>query len=284
MFDINSDKIFVPLVKFENKILDHEMLYSDKPISKNKNFVFNEQNKWKDMEPEGPLNSYGYRCDNFKDKHDGLHVVFAGCSETWGMSHNKKDIWSYKVYEMIKNEVDCSGYFNIGIPGSSIPTQIISLFKYFKNFGKPNYIFINFPDFFRYYNYSINKKSLIDSIYDYNSQPLLHLMAYQYYFMLEEYCNSNNIKLFSFTWMPNGDFLFDDGLYITKDGYDDYPLKTFKTFYEIDQKDMILNISKYIEKNKDKKYLEVARDGDHYGIAFHQYWADFIYKKYKNDK
>ena len=46
--------------------------------------------------------------------------------------------------------------------------------------------------------------------------------------------------------------------------------------------DHIINFEK---NNPNNEYNIIARDGGHAGVAYHDYWFNFIYKKYldKND-
>ena len=83
--------------------------------------------------------------------------------------------------------------------------------------------------------------------------------------MLEQYCKSHKIKLFSFSWSLETEnfmsFYFKD------------------TFYKIHNNNMYEKIYKY--KNKSNKdFLITARDGSHFGIGYNLYWANFIYNKY----
>ena len=275
-YKINEDKILIPIRKWEKRPFNENMLYSEFPISKyiddpvTESIINGKINK--------DINSFGYRCDEFINLHDKKHIVFAGCSVTWGIGLNLNEIWSYKIYEKINNQYGCSGYFNLAFPGSSIQTQIISLFKYFKKFGNPDVVFINFPDIYRYYNYSIKNNKIIDALYDYNSEKILSLISYQYYFMLDEYCRTNKIKLFSFTWFKKD--LEIDGESLTGNGLEKHPFDNFNFFYKINENDLYNYVFDKIKNNKDNKYMEFARDGEHYGIAYHDYWADFIYNKY----
>jgi len=276
---IDELKILQPIEKWENNKLSNNILYNDRPVSK---LINNYRHKEKILPITNELNTYKFRCDEFKTFHDNLHILFTGCSVTWGTALNISDTWSYKLYNKISSEIECSGYFNISDPGSSSINQIVNIFKYVKHFGKPNYIFINFPDQFRFYSYSKKIDSIVDAFYDHNSSKILDLLFYQYYFMLEEYCRQNNIKLYSFTWAIKGHIFEDDIL--NKYDIEKYPLEKFKSFYKTDIKEMHNFIFNYIENNKGIDNLEYASDNEHFGIAYHEYWTDFMYRKYLEDK
>jgi hypothetical protein len=221
-------------------------------------------------------NSLGFRSDEFKNNHDGLHVIFNGCSVTEGDGLNLEEMWSKKLYNKISNINKVSGYYNIASSGTSIVNQIIMFFKYFKQYGNPDIIFFNMTENFRFYVYENNTYK--SAFYSKESLPLLNLICYQYYFMLDHYCKTNNIKLFTFTWAGEAEG------YSKKESKEyDNAFKSFDSFYPIDPKDLIIFINKYKKENENKlfyNYIERARDGDHPGVGHQEYWANFMYSKY----
>lgn len=224
------------------------------------------------------INKFMFRSDDFIEKHDKFHVVFSGCSNTWGSGLLKEELWSYKTYKLITQDKKCSGYFNLGILGTSSSFIIINLFKYFKKYGNPNVIFINFPDSLRFFAYDNLNKKYYDAFYKKDSKEMLDLISFNYYFMLEQYCKSNNIQLYSFSWTDVKEyFLFPHEVLKV-------PFDSFETYYKIDQNDIYNNLKKDKELNKDDKYLEFARDGMHPGTSFHNYWSKFIYDKYRENQ
>jgi hypothetical protein len=222
------------------------------------------------------VNSYGYRCDEFTKIHKEKHILFSGCSNTYGIGLKKEEVWAYKVYNKI-NEVEvCSGYFNLGLGASNIIQCIINIFKYCKKFGNPNVIFINFPDYSRFFDFKEDENQYRITMNEnfYNNYYINKLTIYNYYFILEEYCRTNNIELFSFTWnLGYNNKRYADS---TNDIFKEY---NFKTFFYIDYKD--LNNNLFLLKNKDNnKFFDVARDNMHRGTGVHTYWSNFIYSKY----
>lgn len=223
---------------------------------------FKENNQWCF---EDELNDFNFRSDNFKDIHKNLHILFTGCSNTWGFALYKEEMWSKILYDKIKNLNNVSGYFNLSVPGTSILSQIVNLFKYFNKYGNPDVIFFNMPDPLRFYSY---ENRLIDSNYSEKSLPVLKLLIYQNYLMLEQYCKSNNIKLFSFSWHENTE---------------DFMSKLFKkTYYSIDKKIITNYLYEYSNKTNNI-YAIKARDGIHFGTGYNLYWANFMYEKYLED-
>jgi hypothetical protein len=215
------------------------------------------------------INKNGFRCDEFKNKHDGAHILFMGCSVTWGTGLYFNETWTSKLYEKLLQDFGLSGYFNIGIPGDSIFSQVVHAFKYFKNYGNPNIIFFNMPEIERFYAYSENDKSLVGSGVLKDKNEILNLLAYQYYYMLEQYCLSHGIKLLSFTWT-------EDELNLEK-----HNIKNFDTFYSIKKENMLKHIDWYSKENPEDKFSIVARDKKHFGTAYSDFWSKFMYEKYK---
>jgi hypothetical protein len=69
----------------------------------NKDLIFNTMGEtdldFRKNYPESMLddfNSFGFRCDNFIDTHNGKHILFMGCSETQGSNHGLDEAWAYK--------------------------------------------------------------------------------------------------------------------------------------------------------------------------------------------
>jgi len=222
------------------------------------------------------FNSKNFRCDEFINKHDGMHILFSGCSHTFGTGLKIEDTWAKMLYENISNKTKCSGYFNIGFPGTSLMHQVINTIKYCEKYGNPDAIFFNITELRRLYTLKTDFKgnpikpfTYNNGFYKLSAQPVLKLLAYQYYYMLEKYCESNNIQLFSFSWK-------------TGHGFNNLNLKTY---YKIEDKDLLDHVAEYKKNNPNKLCIEKAMDNQHYGIAYHDFWAKFIYEKFmeKND-
>lgn len=221
------------------------------------------------------LNDDGYRSDNFLKEHDGLHILFSGCSNTYGDGLEEHEIWAKQVYDRINHHTKTSGFFNIGTPGQGITYIIFHIFKYIENFGKPDAIFVNFPVPRRFV--SFDKKSdkyVYFNVYEPTDENFalwqtIPLLEYQYLFMLEQYCKSNNIILTYGTWDRKSYF---------------YTYEDLKYFIEIHDED---KISQYVKDHPEDPFTLDARDGVHYGTAFHTVWADSMYNSYmdriKND-
>jgi hypothetical protein len=244
---------------------NNDILYSDYPVSKVKKYkewseMFKKNHQWIKKKEMNDLN---FRSENFVNSHKKLHVLFTGCSQTFGIGLLEEELWAKNLYVLLNNKQQCSGYFNLATPGGSIGHIVVNIFKYCKNFGNPEAIFINLPNTCRTYTYDKDKEVLLDGRYSDEYIDFFNVISYQYYFLLEQYCNQNNIKLFSFSWHTNTNDLMS---------------KYFKTFTNISEN----NITEHITKKykNDYKNVIVARDGRHSGIGFNSYWTEKMYDEF----
>jgi hypothetical protein len=217
---------------------------------------------------EKEINSHGFRSEEFKNAHQGKHILFSGCSVTSGVGLLQEEMWAKKTYNKISEKEECSGYFNIGIGASGLCDQVSNMFKYFNTYGNPDVIFFMIPDEGRFYHYKKSSDQISHSFIEDEYKNFMLFIYSQYYMMLESYCKSNNIKLFSTSYVTNTQNYFK---------------QRFKTFYPIDSQSLYNFVFNKIEKNKELKYLEKARDNMHYGSAYHEYWADHFFNLYKKD-
>lgn len=269
--------------------------------------VFNPED-WKDRKPIRndigyKINDWlgldwSYRCDKFTNVHSGKHVLFAGCSFTAGEALDKEQTWAYKVHSTMSGT---SGYYNIGVPGFSVTDTIDQIFKYVYTYGNPEEIYVLFPNASRDLEYCGWDKTNLE------------LIMWRSYFYLEQYCKSNNIKLYSFTWeipikgwpiSPNDVSAHTHGevpsIYPNPDEKKYYPgtdeeredwakqlgdetieiLKGFETFHYFSEDEMQQGVFKYDRtKNKGNKNSLEARDAVHPGESFHDFYAEFILSK-----
>jgi hypothetical protein len=224
------------------------------------------------------INNHGFRSDNFKKEHEFNHILFAGCSYTWGVGLDIEEVWSKTIYNEISKNTKCSGFFNIGIPGSSIINQIFYIFKYCQIYGNPNTIFFNIPDLKRFYFYNNKDKNFYEGGYDQGFiEKIVEVLSFQYYYILEQYCNTNNIKLYSFSWYRSEN---TKSKFISNGVDTDTVLKNFKTFYAYSTNELIDFVFDYSQNNKNDKFLELARDTNHLGTAYHAFWSHFILDKF----
>jgi hypothetical protein len=225
--------------------------------------------------PDLRVNSHGFRSDEFKKNHDKKHILFSGCSITYGSGLLENEIWAKKLYNRLNIKNDLSGFFNLGLPGISIFEIVANIFRYIDNFNKPDSIFIAMPNYQRRYvsnplTFNLKdevanpKNKVFHGVYKNNVKDefsdTLHIYAYHYLMFLEMFCKSNNIDLFYFCYNNN------------------YIPMELDRFFEIDKKDLQNKLAQFSIDNPNNKYALYARDNAHFGEAYHSYWADFCYK------
>jgi hypothetical protein len=251
------------------------------------------------------LNQQGFRCDEFLQTHNKKHVLFSGCSNTFGTGSKYEEVWSYSLYKKLLLEEQFSGYFNLGISGASIMDTITNVYRYIRKYSKPDVIFLLLPDLERDYRYLKNPDILLTPF------------VIEFYRQFEDYCISNNIKLISTTWMvPEQDSLWhklesnlnminnnytltDENGYLPSGDEHDYrefkfrnPYehavlleKNTKTFKNMNHLQFYKKVYEYCVKNKNKPNLMETLDGSgHYGIAYHNTWSEYFYERYENEK
>jgi len=244
----------------------------------------------KDKRFDEELNSYGHRCDEFKTNHEGkTHVLFAGCSETWGMGGSLEEAWPAILYKEINKIEECSGFFVTAIPGGGFQDIYSLVMDYIEKFGKPKYLFILLPDFTRFRHYYEGKYhacvqdddqwqlNQFDSPYwgirqkfnrgEYDIENLFinYLLATR---LFEKYCNAEGIKLYWSQWHQQ-----------TRQWYTEKVRNYFSNFIEFPDNyhDSIAQI--YAKNNN----LSILKPDNHYGSAGHKYFADVFYNKYKEN-
>jgi len=246
------------------------------------------------------LNSSNFRSDEFTKIHNGKHILFSGCSISYGTGLYSKETWPYLLYKKIKEKEIVSGYYNISIPATSIFDNVINIFKYIDSYSKPDVIFLNLPDIARFYTLIENlssdltewqKKIPLDKIndFDYFKDKYFHsychyqnnqdstiiyenlIYIYQYLLMLEIFCKTNNIELYLFSWSSaTNNFLNRDFL----------ELSSFHTFKHPSEN----WLHDYKMENKKNKFYLKARDNSHYGTAYHDFWSKKMYDIYMKGK
>lgn len=109
------------------------------------------------------LNSLNYRSDEFTKDHDGMHVLFVGCSITFGQGLPLDVTWPKIVYDHLSNGSKLSGFFNLGHPGITRLQILSQMYEYINSYGIPDLIVANLPDTFRQFaKDSISEKVILD--------------------------------------------------------------------------------------------------------------------------
>lgn len=229
----------------------------------------NKNNDYKELNVR--LNSKNFRCDEFTSEHKGLHILFSGCSVTFGDGLLEDETWAKDLYNKIKKDHEVSGYFNLGVSGSNIFDVITNIFRYITEFEKPDVIFISLPSIRRYVFHkdeTTGFSNLHNSVYVDGSgdeySEVARLQSFQYLFALEVFCKLQNIKLYCFTY----------------DIARRYSPMDLDSYFEIDINDITKFISEYCIDNPSDEFAIKARDNSHYGTAYHKYWSNFCYNLY----
>jgi hypothetical protein len=109
--------------------------------------------QYKDQKVEYRYNQDWFRSENFKNEHDGLHILFTGCSNTEGIGVNIENTWSYLLYKEIATQHQVDGYFNLSRSGSGVHITLHNLMVYVKKYGAPDYLFMLLPNILRSWKY-----------------------------------------------------------------------------------------------------------------------------------
>jgi hypothetical protein len=197
------------------------------------------------------LNNFAHRCDDFKSEHDGTHILFAGCSFTFGEGLPYMGNWSGKLYNKISIKEKTSGYYCLGFQNGITSIIIFNILQYCEKFGNPKFLFCVFPDSIRKIDY---ENENLEIIYhnDKKHKMLGRLDMYRSIMFLEKFCELNNIKLLWTVWDQSDLNFFSD--------------LNFKNFLKIDDTDIYIKSTNYSEKND--VFYEIARDGSHPGLRY----------------
>jgi hypothetical protein len=228
-----------------------------------------------------------FRCDHFKKDHDGLHILFAGCSCTEGIGENIEYNWSHLLYSKLAENYKTSGYFNIGRAGYGWHKIITNTLVYIEKFGIPDIVFILHPNILRNFEWDdewlrwkynqklplLSTKSKFAKI-DKTEQPYL-----------DEYLQS--FPNWSISWMLFIKYLEQLGINVVWSTWDFTDSQNIMNFYPLNKNFVNLNISKELLTNEItkvnfKKEEIAARDG-HPGRIENRIWSQRFYDKIMSD-
>lgn len=223
------------------------------------------------------LNGYGYRSDQFKNN---AKTLFAGCSHTFGIGLPIEYVWT----SMLGKELGNREQFNLGVCGASFSSIIDNIYSYINDFGKPEELFVLFPNIERFekviessgdvflahtlYAHRSNKEEVaVSDVVTYEHMLMLFVRSVR---ALEAYCDAAGIRLYWATW--------DVGLNKTITN-----VKGFRRYVSIFNGK---NSPEYVDhalKHGDRKhkYWLKAADG-HPGIRDHVIYTRAFLDAYKN--
>lgn len=232
------------------------------------------------------FNSHGFRSDEFTKSHNGKHIVFSGCSQTFGVGLEIYETWSNILYNKIAASEAISGYFNLGLLMGSMRSILFDFIKYVNEFGKPDAFFINIPNLFRYYTYDQDNKTYAQAMVtdfhlagnDTAFVKKLKADFFQDYFLLNSFCKLNNILFLSTSW----DFEENNFQSINEivGELSKFSPETFESFIPSIEDDVIKYCEEYNDRKPSNKYYVLSRDNAHAGTAINEYWANILYDKY----
>lgn len=236
------------------------------------------------------LNSRNLRCDEFKRDHNGEHIIFAGCSNTFGVGTEYEDTWAYQVYNEISKVKDVSGYYNLGLNAGTAMESILQIFAYIKEFSVPDTIFLFLPELER------------DDAFFFYPHEHTDEFVVRLYGILDLFCKLSGTKLITSSWILNYPGMWDR---LRQDTvvYGNFPEKlersrlrneehmfdrfssTFKSFKSLDNDRFVKDVYMYSLDHKNDPNLYVAKDpGRHFGSAIHHAWKTQFLERYLNEK
>ena len=210
------------------------------------------------------MNSAGHRSDEFISSHDGLHILFAGCSSTLGEGLPYRSNWTGRLYDKISSKTKTSGYFNLSFLGGSTDLIVANIYKYINAYAKPDVIFAHMPETLRNVSYNGTEYSNAIHMEDEDVRRKNRWYSYNAMISLEMYCKSAGIKLLWTCWDDKDvDFYYKTGM--------------FKSFISYKNLDIMLSSTNRYEK--DSKYYKIARDKAHPGFEYADGLANVYYRE-----
>ena len=239
------------------------------------------------------INKDGFRSQHFKnlDKNK-TNVLFSGCSSTFGEGMLKEYLWTSLLTDKINSQN--KDVYDVSAMGASIRLIIKNTLSFVRNYGNPDFIFIMLPDPHRDLQYNKDTENFINcfphtmwlnkpNVGEFKTKKHFTLnyipentmlTGVDYLHMLEDICESNNIKLLWSTWSNESNSVYNK--------------LNFR--YYIEKPDIENLRSTINEKNTDfpftnnennLPYWAVAGDDQHPGTFWTTYIADLFYKEAK---
>lgn len=266
---------FIPL-NWQNKYWSSNKTHR---ISGGEFFLIKEQGlKLKDDGITYRLNSFGLRCDEFSKNNDNIdHTLFAGCSFTFGESLPYLENWAGRMFKEFSKTINISKYYSLSYGGGSIDYIIENIYRYIEFSGKPNRIFVLFPESKRRMAEHrgevvvLNPEPSIKKHMEYvwgNSDSVEYQLEKIKEF--ERYCDTNNIYMLWTSWSDH-----------ERERLKGYNSKHFINFSTEYLKSKMIN-----KKNTPPhliKYYDRARDERHPGIGYNSAIANIFMERYVSE-
>ncbi len=196
------------------------------------------------------LNSYGYRCPEFRPLPDGgKNVVVLGCSHTFGEGLNEDETW---VSQVAKESNKILRWWNLGQPGASAD-KIIRILYATEKVLFPKIIIVCWPLWSRR-----------ERLHSYPHS----LMSYDPLLKTENDNKKNQAK--TFHCFAQDAYKLDNNLQVLKD-------YTIKNCWPEWDRHHLPDAKRDIIKTP-----SLARDGVHYGAEHHQVFARLFLERFKS--
>jgi hypothetical protein len=275
----SNDKLFTN--NWNNSNFDGEIIETIKWFGKDtyENYIKNGNKDYGTEDIDYEMNEYSFRTssetNNIKKKNT---IACFGCSQTFGAGLPWNETWPSILNKFIGNEWDVRNYGYCGASNDMISRCIHNYtIKY-----NPSYICVFFPETLRMELFSQNKNDFdnflpteIDQIKKYNLEKWKYYRAYReianeengmYNFIknfkfIDMLCKTKNIPWFWSTWAHS--------VFFSKDNF----------------KQDFLRLDNYIKDLEDiESYLDVARDGRHFGKNTCKKIAEAFHNKIKSSE
>ena len=213
------------------------------------------------------LNSQGLRCDEFTKSHEGkTHILFAGCSYTFGDGLPLEHIWAYKTYNHLSSMLgDTSGYFNVATPSASILSISLQILKYTSMYGYPDMLLVMMPD---------SDREMLNDVDPQRMQGL----ASQMYGLMSRLLKDNGCKVITMSWDAIANKHDTPGKRIKEF---DPRTRMVDDFFQFIPNDRDLYVYEMDKRNNSflgsyEEFVVTAMDNHHPGIAEHDFYYNFV--------
>ena len=238
-------------------------------------------------------NKEGFRSDNFSRVHDGIHILFAGCSQTEGIGSPFETIWGKRLHDSLSLNNKLSGYFSIARSGYGWQKIILNFIAYAEKYGYPDYLFALLPNVGRFWQWDSEDNRwwyvqrfpnghglgvTVDSRKKYFAEIPLSVEEHRKLFIdfiagwkvFEKLCKDNGVKLLWASWdqQENKNYLSSN---------------FSKNYIHLSNEEFLEFIERERPDGKMQKHDMKRRDG-HDGILFHEYWKLKFLERIKNEK
>jgi hypothetical protein len=219
------------------------------------------------------LNSSGLRSDEFTSDHkDKMHVLFAGCSNTFGDGLPLEFIWAKKVHESISEQSQTSGYFNIAFPGASMLFITMQIFKYVDLYGTPDLLFVMLPD---------AEREMLSEV----GGSRLQGMVSQIYRIMLRQLKKGGCRVIAISWDARANLDYRGKQQIQQH---DPRISIDTDFYQFDNQAREIHLWQASKKDNSglgiyEEFLITAMDEQHPGIAEHEFYHNFIMDIYNGN-